>query len=170
MLALIANATRINHASNASKFAFFEVCYLRSNVSNFANKLGAQHFVVSKDEKAMKALNNTFDFFLDTVSAKHEIAPYINMLKTHGVFALVGAPAEPFALPGFPLIMQNKTITGSLIGGIKETQEMMDYCAEHNIVSEVEVIGFDKLEEAYDRTLKSDVKYRFVLDVATLKK
>jgi len=135
-----------------------------------AKKLGAQHFVVSKDEKAMKALINTFDFFLDTVSAKHEIAPYINMLKTHGVFALVGAPAEPFALPGFPLIMQNKTITGSLIGGIKETQEMMDYCAEHNIVSEVEVIGFDKLEEAYDRTLKSDVKYRFVLDVATLKK
>jgi len=135
-----------------------------------AKKLGATHFVITKEESAMKAVANTFDFILDTVSAKHEIAPYLTALATHGAISVVGAPAEPFALPAFPLIMGHKSISGSLIGGLKETQDMMDYCAEHNIVSDVEVIKMDRIEEAYDRTLKSDVKYRFVLDISSLKK
>lgn len=135
-----------------------------------AKKLGAQHFVISKDEKAMAAVAATFDLILDTVSAKHEVAPYITALKPHGVYAVVGAPPEPFPVNAFGIILGNKTIYGSGIGGIKETQEMIDYCAEHNIVSDVEVINADKLDEAYERTIKSDVKYRFVLDINSLKK
>jgi len=130
-----------------------------------AKKLGAKNFVVTKDPSAVKAVANTFDLILDTVSAKHEIAPYVAALKIHGVLASVGAPPEPFTLSGSALIFGNKTWSASLIGGLKETQEMVDFCAKHNLVSEVEVITIDKLEEAYDRTVKSDVKYRFVIDI-----
>jgi uncharacterized zinc-type alcohol dehydrogenase-like protein len=134
-----------------------------------AKKLGAQHFVISKDQSAMDAVANTFDLILDTVSAKHDLIPYVKALKAHGVVAVVGAPPEPFAVASMNLIFGNKTIYGSLIGGIKETQEMIDYCAKHDIVSDVEVISVDKLHEAYERTMKSDVKYRFVIDIKSLK-
>jgi uncharacterized zinc-type alcohol dehydrogenase-like protein len=135
-----------------------------------AKKLGATHFVISKDENAMKATENSFDLILDTVSATHDVIPYVKALKAHGVYAVVGAPPEPFKVASFNLIFGNKTVYGSLIGGTKETQEMIDYCAEHNIVSEVEVIKADQIEEAYERTLKSDVKYRFVIDIKSFGK
>jgi len=135
-----------------------------------AKRLGAKHFVVSKDEKAMKEAAGTFDLILDTVSAKHPISGYISALKTHGVFAIVGAPPEPFELSSFALIGGNKTMSGSLIGGIKETQEMIDFCGEHGIYSDVEVINADKIDEAFDRIVKQDVKYRFVIDIESIRK
>jgi len=135
-----------------------------------AKRLGAQKFVVTKDPAVFKDLANTYDFILDTVSAKHDIQPYVQLLKVHGAFMIVGAPPEPYTLSGMSLIFGNKIVGGSLIGGIKETQEMLDFCADHNIVSDVEVIGIDKVDEAYDRTVKSDVKYRFVIDINSLKK
>jgi len=135
---------------------------------NDAKKLGANQFVISKDEKAMKEVEGTFDFILDTVSAKHDLDPYLQALGSHGVLAIVGANPVPYSLPGTSLIRGNKTIYGSLIGGIKQTQEMIDYCADHDIVSDVEVIGIVKIDEAFDRTVKSDVKYRFVIDCKSL--
>jgi len=134
-----------------------------------AKKLGATSFVVSTDNSAMKGVEGTFDFILDTVSAKHEIIPYMEALTSHGVLALVGAPPEPLLITAFSLIFGSKTLCGSLIGGMKETQEMIDYCADHNIVADVEVINVERIAEAYERTLKSDVKYRFVLDIAASK-
>jgi len=141
-----------------------------ANKEQDAKKLGAHHFVISKDPEAMKKVAGTFDFILDTVSAQHEVAPLVAALKTNGVVVLVGAPPEPFKLASFGLIFGNKVVAGSLIGGLKETQEMLDYAADHGIVSEIELISADKLQEAYDRTVKSDVKYRFVIDVSTMKK
>jgi len=135
------------------------------NKEQDAKKLGADHFIVTKDPSVFKTIANSFDLILDTVSAKHEIAPFVGALKTHGVFVTVGAPPEPFSISGFAFIFGNKTWYGSLIGGIKETQEMIDFCAKHDIVSDVEVIPIDKFEEAYDRTIKADVKYRFVIDI-----
>jgi uncharacterized zinc-type alcohol dehydrogenase-like protein len=148
-----------------------EVTVLSTSISKEkdAKALGAHHFVVSKDIDAMKKLNGTFDFILDTVSADHDIQILVDSLATFGVIVLVGAPSKPFTMSAFSLLMQNKTIAGSLIGGIKETQEMIDYCGAHGIVSEVEVIPVQKVEEAYERTLKADVKYRFVIDINTLK-
>ena len=135
-----------------------------------AKKLGAHHFVISKDAEAMKNVAGTFDLILDTVSADHPIEPLLFSLKAHGVLVLVGAPSKPASFNVFGLIMGNKTVTGSGIGGIKETQEMLDYCAEKGIVSDVELINIDKVQEAYERTEKSDVKYRFVIDVSSIKK
>lgn len=133
-----------------------------------ARKLGAHNFIVSRDEEAMKAAAGQFDFILDTVSAPHDINAYLNLLRLKGVMVIVGVPVEPAALQAFSLIGNNRTLAGSLIGGIPETQEMLDYCAENDIVSEVEVIPIQKIEEAYDRTVKSDVRYRFVIDLKTL--
>ncbi|MBA2250455.1 MAG: NAD(P)-dependent alcohol dehydrogenase [Chitinophagaceae bacterium] len=133
-----------------------------------AKKLGAHKFILTSDEAQVKAAENYFDFILDTVSASHDYNMYLGMLKTNGIMTCVGAPPTPAQIPAFNLIMKRKSIGGSLIGGIPETQEMLDYCAEHNIVSDVEVINIKDINEAYERMLKGDVRYRFVIDMATL--
>lgn len=130
-----------------------------------ARSLGAQHFVVTSDPANLEPLGSTFDFILDTVSAQHDLTPYLTMLKTRGVMVLVGAPEKPTPINAFALILGNKSLVGSGIGGIRETQEMLDYCAEHSITADVEVIMPDQIEVAYDRTLRSDVRYRFVIDM-----
>jgi uncharacterized zinc-type alcohol dehydrogenase-like protein len=134
-----------------------------------AKKLGAHEVIITTNEKEMAKHAGTFDFILDTVSANHDINAYLNLLKRSGTLTLVGAPEKPLSLVSFGLIMQRRNIGGSLIGGIKETQEMLDFCAKHNIVCEIEKIPIQKINEAYERILKSDVKYRFVIDLATLK-
>lgn len=133
-----------------------------------ARKLGAHHFALTSDTEQLKALTGKFDFIIDTVSAEHNYSDYLAMLDTDGVMICIGAPPNPSQIMAFNLIMGRKTIAGSLIGGIAETQEMLDYCAEHNIVSDVEVIRMDYIDTAYERMLKGDVKYRFVIDMATL--
>ena len=148
-----------------------EVTMLSSSPSKKADaeKLGAHHFALTSDADTMKSLANTFDFILNTVSAQHDYSMYLNLLRNNGTMIVVGVPPTPATVPAIQLIMKRKSIIGSLIGGIKETQEMLDYCAEHNIVSEVEVINADQINEAYERMLKGDVRYRFVIDTASLK-
>lgn len=133
-----------------------------------AKELGAHHVILSRDAKQMEAAANSFDFILDTVSADHDINAYLNLLKRDGTLTQVGLPSNPVAISLFPLVMKRINFSGSLIGGIKETQEMLDFCAKHNIVSDIELISADKINEAYDRLVKSDVKYRFVIDNATI--
>ena len=133
-----------------------------------AKRLGAQEVVISKDEEEMKKHANGFDFVIDTVSANHDLGAYLNLLKRDGVLALVGVPSEPVPVSAFSLIMPRRQLTGSLIGGIAETQEMLDFCADRGITCDVEKIPMSKINEAYERMLKSDVKYRFVIDMATL--
>ncbi|KAA9042187.1 NAD(P)-dependent alcohol dehydrogenase [Ginsengibacter hankyongi] len=133
-----------------------------------AKRLGAHKFLLTSDKEQVKKVSNYFDFILDTVSAPHDYNIYLNMLNTNGVMVCVGAPSEPAHLPAFNLIMQRRSLAGSLIGGIPETQEMLDYCAEHNITSDVEVINIKDINESYERMLKGDVRYRFVIDMATL--
>ena len=135
-----------------------------------AKKLGAHHFALTSDQETMKKLANSFDYILNTVSAPHDYGTYLNLLRTNGTMIVVGVPSEASEVPAFNLIGKRRSIIGSLIGGIAETQEMLDYCAEHNIVSDVEVIDIADINHAYDRMLKSDVKYRFVIDIASLKK
>lgn len=149
-----------------------EVTMLSSSPSKQADaeKLGAHHFILTSDAVAMKKAAKSFDVILNTVSANHEYSTYLNLLKTNGTMIIVGIPEVPSKLPANVLINQRRSIMGSLIGGIKETQEMLDYCAEHNITSEVEVIDMQYINEAYERMLKSDVKYRFVIDLESLKK
>jgi uncharacterized zinc-type alcohol dehydrogenase-like protein len=130
-----------------------------------AKALGAHKFLVTKDEEAVKAAAGSFDLILDTISANHDYNFYLSLLGLEGVMVVVGVPTDPVPLNAFSLIGGNKALAGSLIGGIPETQEMLDFCAEHNIVSDVEVISPDRIEEAYDRTVKSDVRYRFVIDM-----
>ena len=134
-----------------------------------AKRLGAKHVVVSEDPDAMAKHANTFDFILDTVSADHDINAYLNLLKRDGTLVLVGAPEKPLDIAAFSLIPQRKELSGSMIGGIAETQEMLDFCGKHGITSDVEVIPIQKINEAYERMLRSDVKYRFVIDLASLK-
>jgi uncharacterized zinc-type alcohol dehydrogenase-like protein len=134
-----------------------------------AKKLGAHHFVLTSDKDAMKERGNYFDFILNTVSAPHDYNVYLNLLATNGTMIVVGAPPVPAEIPAFNLIMKRRSIIGSLIGGIKETQEMLDYCAEHNITADVEMIDISDINNAYERMLKNDVKYRFVIDIASLK-
>ena len=133
-----------------------------------AKRLGAHNFVLTKDESQLKKMRGYFDFILDTVSAPHEYSTYLDMLSTNGAMVCVGAPTTPSQVYAFNLIMNRKTLAGSLIGGIPETQEMLDYCAANNIVSDVEVIDIKDINESYERMLKGDVKYRFVIDMATL--
>jgi uncharacterized zinc-type alcohol dehydrogenase-like protein len=111
----------------------------------------------------------SFDFILDCVSAPHDMNAYLGQLRLDGVLCLVGLPDQPLSVAPFSLLAGRRSLAGSAIGGMKETQEMLDYCAEHDIVSDIELIGYDKLPEAYDRVVKGDVKYRFVLDGKTLK-
>lgn len=134
-----------------------------------AKKLGAHHFALTSDAATMDSLANKFDFILNTVSAKHDYNAYLNLLNTNGTMIIVGVPTAPAEIPAITLILKRRKIMGSLIGGIAETQEMLDYCAENNITSDVEVIDMSYINEAYDRMNKSDVKYRFVIDMATLK-
>jgi len=133
-----------------------------------ANELGAHHFALTTNPDTMKELANSFNFIIDTVSAPHDYNEYLALLNTDGVMVLLGAPPEPTPVGAFPFIMGRRSLVGSLVGGIKETQEMLDYCAEHNITSDVEVINIDQINEAYERTLAGDVHYRFVIDMATL--
>lgn len=134
-----------------------------------AKKLGATNFVLTSDSEAMKKHANTFDYILNTISATHDYDTYLNLLRTNGTMIIVGIPPKPSQVPATTLIMKRKSIIGSLIGGIKETQEMLDFCAEYNIVSEVEVIDASYINEAYERMMKSDVKYRFVIDINSLR-
>ncbi|HEY3761007.1 MAG TPA: NAD(P)-dependent alcohol dehydrogenase [Verrucomicrobiae bacterium] len=137
--------------------------------SKDAQRLGAHDVVISKNEDEMKKHANSFDFILDTVSAKHDINAYLQLLKRDATLVQVGAPPEPLPVDVSNLIFGRKKFTGSLIGGIPETQEMLDFCGKHNIISDIEIIPIQKVNEAYERLLKSDVKYRFVIDMASLK-
>jgi len=134
-----------------------------------ARTLGAHEFVVTRDAANLEALAGRYDFILDAVSAPHDINLYLNLLRREGVLALVGAPEKPLEVAAFSLITNGRVLAGSMIGGIRETQEMLDYCAEHNITSDVEVIPIQQIGEAYERTVKGDVRYRFVIDMASLK-
>jgi alcohol dehydrogenase (NADP+) len=147
-----------------------EVTVLSTSPSKKADalRLGAHDFVVTTDEVQVKRASNQFHFILDTLSAAHDYNTYVGMLKTHGVLALVGLPPKPIDVPAMPLVFGEKTITGSLIGGLRETQEMLDYCAQKNLAADVEVIPVQQIGEAYKRMLKADVKYRFVIDNASL--
>ncbi|MFC7499542.1 NAD(P)-dependent alcohol dehydrogenase [Enterovirga sp. GCM10030262] len=131
--------------------------------------LGADEVVVSRDAGAMEAHAGSFDFILNTVAAPHDLDAYLRLLKRDGTMTMVGVPAEPHPSPSiFNLVLKRRSLAGSLIGGIEETQEMLDFCAEHDIVSDIEMIAMRDIEEAYGRMLKSDVKYRFVIDIATI--
>jgi uncharacterized zinc-type alcohol dehydrogenase-like protein len=133
-----------------------------------AKRLGAHDVVISKDQEAMKAHQSSFDFILDTVSAPHDYNIYLSLLRRDGNMVLVGLPDKPPELYAGSLIMGRRKLGGSLIGGIRETQEMLDFCADHGIVSDIELIPVQKINEAYERMLKSDVKYRFVIDMKSL--
>ncbi|MBA3633778.1 MAG: NAD(P)-dependent alcohol dehydrogenase [Acidobacteria bacterium] len=133
-----------------------------------AKKLGAHNFVVTKETENMKSLAGKFDFILDTVSAAHDLNIYLNLLKLNGAMVIVGVPDKPAEVHAFSLISNNRMLAGSGIGGIAETQEMLDYCAENNITSDVEIISIQEIEEAYERTIKADVRYRFVIDMQSL--
>jgi len=134
-----------------------------------ALRLGADEVVISTKPEEMQKHAGTFNFILDTIAADHDINVYINMLGRDGNITLVGAPEKPLTVSAFALLLGRRSLSGSIIGGIAETQEMLDFCAEHNITSDVEVIPIQKVNEAYDRLLKSDVKYRFSIDMASLK-
>ena len=134
-----------------------------------AKRLGAHHFALSSQPATMKSLANHFDFIIDAVSAPHVYAMYLDTLKTDGVMVGVGIPSDPMSVPAFSLVGRRRSLAGSAIGGIAETQEMLDYCAAHNITSDVEVISIQQINEAYERVIKGQVKYRFVIDIASLK-
>ncbi len=132
-------------------------------------RLGADEVCISKDPEQMAAYANQLDFILNTVAAPHDLDAYLQLLKLDGTMTLVGAPAESHPSPNvFNLIFKRRQLAGSLIGGIRETQEMLDFCAKHNIVSDIEIMPMDYINEAYERMIKSDVKYRFVIDMATM--
>jgi alcohol dehydrogenase (NADP+) len=139
------------------------------NKKEDALRLGADEVVVSRNTDEMERHAGSFDFILDTVSADHDINAYLNLLARDGNITLVGAPPKPLAVSAFSLIGRRHSLSGSTIGGIAETQEMLDFCSEHNITSDVEVIPIQKVNEAYERLLKSDVKYRFSIDMASLR-
>ncbi len=147
-----------------------EVTMLSTSASKEADakRLGAHKFAITKDMKQLKELHSYFDFIIDTVSAPHDYNAYLNLLATDGVMICVGAPPTPADVLAFALIGNRRSLAGSMIGGLPETQEMLDYCAEHNITSDVEMIDIKNINEAYERMLKNDVKYRFVIDMNTL--
>jgi uncharacterized zinc-type alcohol dehydrogenase-like protein len=140
------------------------------NKKDDALALGAHEVVVSKNRDEMKAHRSSFDFILDTVSAPHDINAYLVLLRRNGTLCQVGLPPEALPVQVFSLTGQRRSFAGSFIGGIAETQEMLDFCGEHNIVSDIELIPIQKINEAYERLEKSDVKYRFVIDMASLEK
>lgn len=157
----------------AVKFAISfgaEVTVLSSSASKEADakKLGAHHFVNTRDKAASKKVRRSFDFILDTVSAQHDLNFYLALLKTNGTMVMVGIPPNAEPVEAFSLIGKRKTLAGSMIGGIRETQEMLDYCAENRIVSDIELIPIQQIEQAYERMVKGDVRYRFVIDMKSL--
>jgi len=135
-----------------------------------ARRLGAQAFEVTKDADTFKKLSGRFDLIIDTISAPHDYNQYLGMLRPQGTLVVVGVPPEAVPVHAFSLIGGNKRLVGSMIGGIAETQEMLDYCAKHNIVSDIELIPIQKINEAYERMMKGDVRYRFVIDLASLER
>jgi alcohol dehydrogenase (NADP+) len=147
-----------------------EVTMLSTSASKEADarRLGAQKFCLTSDPKQTKALKGYFDFIIDTVSAPHDYNLFLSLLSTNGIHICVGAPPSPSEVAAFSLIGNRRSIAGSLIGGLPETQEMLDYCSAGNIVSDVEVIAIKDINQAYDRMLKGDVRYRFVIDMSTL--
>jgi alcohol dehydrogenase (NADP+) len=149
-----------------------EVIVFTTSPSKFedAKRLGADDVILSKDTAQMKNYAGKLHFVLDAVSAKHDINAYLNLLRVDGTLVLVGAPEHPLPVAAFSLIPMRRSFAGSLIGGIAETQEMLDFCGRHNIVSDIELINIQQINEAYERLLKGDVKYRFVIDMASLKK
>lgn len=156
---------KIAHAMGAHVVAFTTSESKRED----AKALGADEVVVSKNRPEMKAHTGSFDFILNSVSAKHDLDPFLNLLKRDGTMCMLGVPEAPHPTPSIGnLIFKRRHLAGSLIGGIAETQEMLDFCAEHGIVSDIETIRMDEIDTAYDRMVKSDVKYRFVIDLATL--
>ena len=156
---------KIAHALGAHVVVFTTT----PNKKEDARRLGADEVVISRNADEMQKHVESFDFILDAVSADHDIGAYINLLRRDGNITLVGAPERPLAVSAFGLIMRRRSLSGSPIGGIAETQEMLDFCGQHNITSDVEVIPIQKVNEAYERLLKSDVKYRFSIDIASLK-
>ncbi|WP_133478603.1 NAD(P)-dependent alcohol dehydrogenase [Cognatilysobacter segetis] len=158
---------KLTHAMGAHVVAFTTSESKRQD----AHHLGADEVVVSRDADAMAAHAGSFDFILDTVAASHELDAFTTLLKRDGTLCLVGVPEHPHPSPNIGvLIFGRRSIAGSLIGGIRETQEMLDFCAEHGIVSDIEMIPAQAINEAYERMLRSDVKYRFVIDIASLAK
>jgi uncharacterized zinc-type alcohol dehydrogenase-like protein len=133
-----------------------------------AKRLGADEVVISKDAEAMEKQKGKFDFILDCVAAPHDLNQYLGLLRLNGTLCLVGLPDQPLPVSAFSTVVNRRSLAGSMIGGMKETQEMLDYCAGHDIVSEIEMVGVNQLDEAYERVVKSDVKYRFVIDLGTL--
>jgi uncharacterized zinc-type alcohol dehydrogenase-like protein len=154
----------------ANAFGAHVVLFTTSpNKTADALRLGAHEVVVSKNEAEMQKHAGSFDFILDAVSADHDCNAYLNLLKRDGTLTLLGAPPNPLSVPAFGLIMGRRQLAGSLIGGIRETQEMLDFCAEKGITADIELIRIQQINEAYERLLKGDVKYRFVIDMASLK-
>jgi len=139
------------------------------NKSQDAKRLGVDEVIISKNADEMQKHAKSFNFILDTVSGDHDLNAYLQLLNLNGTMCLVGAPEKPAPLAAFNLLMPRRSLAGSAIGGIKETQEMLDFCAEKGITSDIELIKIQQINEAYDRLLKSDVKYRFVIDMASLK-
>ena len=158
-------AVKIAHAFGAHVVAFTT----SPRKMEDALRLGADEVVISRDADAMRKHAGSFDFILDAVSAEHDINAYINLLRRDGNITLVGAPEKPLPVAAFGLILGRRSLSGSPIGGIAETQEMLDFCGKHNLTADVEVIPIQKINEAYERLLKSDVKYRFSIDMASLK-
>jgi alcohol dehydrogenase (NADP+) len=158
-------AVKFAHALGAHVTAFTT----SQNKKDEAVRLGADEAIISRDADQMNKHARSFDFILDTVSAEHDLNAYIQLLRRDGNITLVGVPDKPYAVSAFGLLFQRRSISGSLIGGLAETQEMLNFCGKHNITADVEVIPIQKVNEAYDRLLKSDVKYRFSIDMASLK-
>ena len=134
-----------------------------------AKKLGADEIVITKNPDDMAKYASSLDFIIDCVSAPHDLNEYLKLLRLNGTLCLVGLPEVPLPVSAFSMVADRRSLSGSMIGGMKETQEMLDYCAEHNIVSDIELTTVQKLDEAYERVVKGDVKYRFVIDMASLK-
>jgi uncharacterized zinc-type alcohol dehydrogenase-like protein len=155
---------KLSHAMGARTVLFTT----SSSKVEDAKRLGADDVIVSNNRTQMKQHAASFDLIIDTVSAMHDLNPYFNLLKRDATLVQVGAPAQPLPIGVFPLLLKRRHFAGSAIGGIAETQEMLDFCAAKNIVADVEVIAMDKINEAYERMLKSDVKYRFSIDMSTL--
>ena len=139
------------------------------NKKEDALRLGAHEVVISRNAGEMQKHSESLDFILDAVSAEHDLNAYLELLKLDGTMTLVGAPEKPAPVSAFKLIMRRRRLAGSAIGGIRETQEMLDFCAERGITSDIELIKMQQINEAYERLLKGDVKYRFVIDIASLK-
>ena len=137
------------------------------NKESDAKRMGAKHFIVTKDPQAFEGLNESFDLILNTVSADLDINLYLGLLKLDGALVVIGLPGKPYEVSGFNLLRLRRSLAGSMIGGLPELQEMLHFCSEKNILSDVEVINANYINEAYERTVASDVKYRFVIDAST---